>query len=250
MEMNSVEEIMKRTRDLTSVTLYKNEEEFIKKTIDHIYPHVDNIILCDDNSNDNSYTICKSHDDPDRKILNLKLPKVISDTWNIADKKNFMLAFVDTWWTLVLDADEHIEDAFYKELLNMMADKNYDVYGIPRKNYIDGEWIKTREDIIGVLSSTYPDYQLRLFRSRCRYCGSVHEELTGYMHERRLYLNKNGPHIIHDKTSQRQKLQDKRYDELARRKIHFVKPKFMEKIPDESNIKKYSLGTDSPKGVD
>ena len=227
MEMNSIKEIMRRTKNLTSVTLYKNEEEFIKKTIDHIYPHVDNLILCDDDSNDQSYTICKNYDDPDKKILNLKLPKVISDTWNIVDKKNFMLAFVDTWWVLVLDADEYIEDAFYKELPNMMADRDWDVYGIPRKNYIDGEWIKTRKDIAGVLEATYPDYQLRLFRARMRYCGSVHEDIVGHQNERCLYLSKEGPHIIHDKTSQRQKLQDKRYDELAKRKIHFTKFKFM-----------------------
>ena len=227
MEMNSVKDIMKRTKNLTSVTLYKNEEEFIKKTIDHIYPHVDNLILCDDNSIDNSYSICKEYNDPDKKILNLKLPKVISDTWNIVDKKNFMLAFVDTWWILVLDADEYIEDSFYKDLPAMLADKSYDVYGIPRKNYIDGEWIKTRETIAGVLDATYPDYQLRLFRARCRYCGSVHEEIVGFEHKRRLYLSENGPHMIHDKTSQRQRLQDKRYDELAKRKIQFTKFKFM-----------------------
>ena len=227
MELNSVKEIMRRTKNLTSVTLYKNEEELIKKTINHIYPHVDNIILCDDNSNDSSYTICKNYVDFDRKILNLKLPKVISDTWNIVDKKNFMLAFVNTWWTLVLDADEYIEDGFYKELPNMMNDKKYDVYGIPRKNYIDGEWIKTRKTVAGVLDATYPDYQLRLFRARCRYCGSVHEEIVGFEHKRRLYLSENGPHMIHDKTSQKQKLQDKRYDELAKRKLQFTKFKFM-----------------------
>ena len=225
-----------KIKNLSAVILYKNEEDCITRAIDNVYSHVNEIILCDDSSDDGTYELCKNYSDPDKKIFNIRLPKAMGDVWGIVDKKNFCLAWVSSWWVLLIDSDEYFEKEFFEQLSKMLTDLDYDVYAFPRKNLIDGVWLKERKTIASEKVSTYPDHQLRLFRARLRYVGSVHEELVGYRSERCLYIGSDGPHIIHDKTSTKQHIQDIRYQKLDTLKTNFRKFKFMDDISMHEDV--------------
>ncbi len=203
---------MKELNSVTGIITYRNEKEFLKNSIDNIYPHVNQLILCDDQSLDNSYNIAISYPDPDKKILNIKIPLTISQVAGFGDKKNFSMVFVKNNWTLILDADEIIEDQFYKELPDMINDKKVEAYGLPRKNYING-----------IQTKIYPDHQIRLTRSYCRYILPVHEQIVGYEHKNRLYLTGSGYHIIHKKSSQRQIVQINHYKNIKNNYKQFLK---------------------------
>ncbi len=203
---------------VSGVILYRDEKDFILNAIDNIYPHVDELILVDDCSMDGSTSLVAEHlpslNGGNRKCRQIMLPTQLSSAWGFGDKKNFGLAMVKHPWTLVLDADETIEDEFYKDIGDMICDSRVEVYGLPRKNYINGKW----ETI------AYPDFQYRLFRSFCRYTQAVHEEITGQRGDMVKQLSGDGFHIIHKKTSERQLRQDRLYRELRVRLKHMVRP--------------------------
>ena len=100
---------MIKMKELTGVILYRDEQEYLPKVIENIYPHVDRLILCDDQSKDVSAFIARSFSDSSKKILNVVLPKILSDRYGFGDKKNFALSFVESAWILLLDVDEIIE---------------------------------------------------------------------------------------------------------------------------------------------
>lgn len=204
----------KPVNTVTGIILYKNEKEFIKRAVDHIYPHVDQLILCDDMSTDKSYDIVSDVLDLERKILRMRIPATFSNTAGFGDKKNFPMVWAKHQWILYLDADEVIEHEFWKNLPELISDPSLEAVALPRRNYIDG--VLNRD--------AYPDHQFRLFRSYCRYIFSVHEELVGYNSQRGLHLSEEGYHIIHRKSSKRQAKQDKLYKSISKVKSQFLRP--------------------------
>jgi len=87
-----------------------------------------------------------------------------------AHQRNFALARATCAWTLSLDADEAISPELAEEIQNLLGwgKPRFDIYKVPRKLIDHGRWLR----------STYPDYQLRLFRT-----GKCVQQL-GRMHNR------------------------------------------------------------------
>lgn len=143
--------------NLTALILTYNEEDNIKGCLESIN-WVDKIIVVDSFSEDNTKEICLQHD-------NVNFYEKVFD--DFSSQRNFALEKVETDWVFVIDADERATKDLKEEIESELKDPRVEGYEIPRKNYFLGKWIK--------YCGWYPDYTLRLFKSKYRYHGLVHE---------------------------------------------------------------------------
>jgi len=135
---------------LSAVIITKNEEKNIEKCIDALIDWVDEIIIADSNSTDNTINILKN--------FNSSKIKIHQVTWlGFAKTKNQAIESAKGDWILSIDADEIVTAELKNEILNKIASpNNSDGYYIPRLLFFCGKPVK--------YGGTYPDYQLRLFK--------------------------------------------------------------------------------------
>jgi len=181
------------TISLCMITL--NEEEFIGKSLKHIRPYVDEIIIVDGGSKDKTVEIAKKYG---AKIIRRPFKH------DFAKQRNISLKYATKDWIFVADPDEVQEKALL-ESLQFFAHNNIgiDMFAFPRKNYIDGKQ-----------TSAYPDRQMRFFQNnhKIKYKGIIHEKPEGY----NLIASPVKLHIIHRKTSKRQAKQNQLYDKIGK----------------------------------
>lgn len=125
-----------------------NEEHIIEKTLSAINNWVDEIVVVDSFSTDNTLNILE--------MFNVSLYK---EKWQgYSKQKNLAISKCTGDWILVLDADEIVSEPLKDEILKVIKKPDkYDGFQIKRKFYIGKRWIK--------YGGYYPDYQLRLFRN-------------------------------------------------------------------------------------
>lgn len=140
----------------------KNEAENIKACIDSIKAIADEILVVDMASKDETVELASK---ASSKVKILKYPH----QHGFADPaRNWAIKQAEGDWILILDADERVGAELKKELPQLMASET-DVYYLPRKNMIWGEWIKH--------TGWWPDYQPRLFRKgHLTWPGEVHAQ--------------------------------------------------------------------------
>lgn len=110
---------------------YKNEENNIAKCLDSIKDFVDEIIIVDTGSSDNTCPIVESY--------NVKL---FNFSWDddFSKARNFGIEKAIEDWIIYLDADETIENACHlKEIINFSDEEDIDAYLFEIKNYSDDE---------------------------------------------------------------------------------------------------------------
>lgn len=204
-----IDKVMDEKHTISGVMVSTNEADFLPKSMDNIYPHVNELIIIANNCTDNTVEYVKSYDDPMKKIRLYNIPFFQKMDFTIGGIKNFGCELVKSWWTLMLDPDEIIEDKFYDNVHKLIDKGSFDVLAFPRKNYIDGK-----------LTPVYPDWQLRFRRSFCRYAYGVHHELVGWRARINLPTEEEEPgyHILHYKDKVRQNKQNMLYDDLY---VHF-----------------------------
>ena len=143
--------------------IVKNEEHNIAKSIESIKEGVDNIIIVDTGSTDNTIEICE------------KLGcRVVNYVWenDFSKARNFALSQTDADWILFLDADEYFEtplDNTFKNYIQGLNDNNVDMIRILTYN------IDTAKNT--TLSTVYG---LKLFKNTpdIYYIRPIHEYLT------------------------------------------------------------------------
>ena len=173
-----------------------NEENFLDTSLKNVKEYVDEIIIVDGGSTDSTV-----------EIANRYGAKVYTHKWedDFGKQRNYSLKYATKEWILLIDADEIYEESVL-ENLQLFANNNIgiDIFAFPRKNYIDGK-----------LTDAYPDKQFRFFKNNIgiKYINKVHEMPVGY----KMVGYPTDMHIIHKKTSQRQKLQNQKYDEIINR---------------------------------
>ncbi len=94
--------------------IVKNEERLLKGCLASVIKEVDEIILVDTGSEDNTLNIAKSFGD---KV------KIFHFTWNnnFSDARNFSLSKASGKWILYLDADERLNTMGLKNILKQLA---------------------------------------------------------------------------------------------------------------------------------
>lgn len=156
----------------------QNEAIHIPATISQFYHYVDEIVLVDGGSTDKTVEWAERMG---ARVFHRPFDQ------DFSAQKNYAIEQLNTDWVYLHDPDERLEPSLL-EIMEMLIsqkgqqflmragilpgnDKQFDCYGIARKNFIDG-----------VQTMVYPDYQYRLFRNYCRFEGKVHEKITGFEH--------------------------------------------------------------------
>ncbi|MBP7792045.1 MAG: glycosyltransferase family 2 protein [Candidatus Goldbacteria bacterium] len=137
---------MKR-KNISAVIITNNEEKIIARCLDSL-SWVDEIVVVDSGSTDNTVAISKRHN-----------ARVFYKKWQgYSLQKNFALSKAKGKWILAIDADELITDELRDEIKQTINTDNgeYDGYEAKRKNYYYGRFIR--------FGGLYPDYHVLLFR--------------------------------------------------------------------------------------
>jgi glycosyltransferase involved in cell wall biosynthesis len=135
-------------KKLSAVLITFNEEAKIGRALASLQGLVDEIVIVDSFSTDETETICRGFTD-----------RFIQRAWSgYREQKQFALRQAEFEWVLSLDADEVLSSELIRELeawkkLPLGAEVGY---YLPRKTFFLGRWIDH--------TTWYPDWQLRLFR--------------------------------------------------------------------------------------
>ncbi len=142
-----------------------NEESFIKYPLNSSIDLVDEVIIVDGGSEDETLEIAKSYG-PKVKIIKTDNPSM----FHINKQKAIEAAKGE--WILQLDADEALSKELAAEIKEIISSENaQDGYWIPRKN-----WFLSRFLTKGGI---YPDYTIRLYKNGKAHfpLKSVHENV-------------------------------------------------------------------------
>lgn len=146
-------------KQLSALVLTYNEEENIADCLESI-SWIEQVVVVDSFSDDRTKEICQQYDNVNFYENEFK---------DFAAQRNFGLNKIKTDWVFVIDADERVTEKLKKEIIKTLNENEAaaEGYEIARKNYFLGKWIK--------YCGWYPDFTLRLFKSKYRYSGLVHE---------------------------------------------------------------------------
>ena len=137
---------------LSVAMIMKNEENNLDRALGSIKPYVDEIVVVDTGSTDNSVEIAKKYTE-----------KIFFHEWkdDFSEARNYSLQFPTCDWVLIYDADEEVREDFagIRKFLEELPDDVNTVY-LPTISYLDWDLKKTE------VAST-----ARLFRN-----GTVHYE--------------------------------------------------------------------------
>lgn len=172
---------------IAAVIICKNEERIIRHALKSIAGWVDEIVVVDSESTDNTVAICREFTD-----------QVYVRPWaGFSAQRNFALEQVKGDWVFILDADEVVPAALAQEIQDAVAtaqraleegktgtssDAPPTAFRIPRRSWFCGRFLQW--------GGNYPDYVLRLLRRGSGEYGErfVHETLAisgtvGYLRE-------------------------------------------------------------------
>ena len=167
---------MNKKPTISLCMIVKDEADFLKSCLDSVKDYVDEMIIVDTGSKDDTIKIAESFG-----------AKVIEHEWkdNFSDARNVSLKHATKDWILILDADETISEKDLKEMKKLLEDKNADAYSLVQRNYFKDR----KETSIEVSSKDdkypeskkyngwFPSRLVRLFRNNKDY------EFTGIIHE-------------------------------------------------------------------
>ncbi|WP_339263877.1 glycosyltransferase [Geobacillus sp. FSL K6-3411] len=109
--------------------IVKDEEKTIRRCLDSVSGIVDEIIVVDTGSTDNTKQIVKEYTN-----------KVYDYKWNhnFAEARNYAASFASGEWILVLDADEYVDKENLKQTIRELRSNNgqYDIYSVNIINFI------------------------------------------------------------------------------------------------------------------
>ena len=132
---------------LSIVILAKNEEERIKDCIQSVGEWVDEVIVIDDESTDNTPLIAKELG-----------ARVLRQRMDVEGKhRNWAYQQANNEWILSLDADERLTEELKDEIEIILASNpKQNAFTVPRRNFIGDYWMRW--------GGQYPAAQLKLFR--------------------------------------------------------------------------------------
>lgn len=214
----------KPTLGLAMITL--NEEMHIPATIPQFYNVIDDIVVVDGGSTDDTLSWCERLG---ARVIHHPFEN------DFSAQKNRAIAALDTDWVYLHDPDERLEPTLLELIPILINDPTgqralmqagilcipgdlenetedlYDCFGIPRRNYIDG-----------IQTEIYPDYQYRLFKNYCRFEKPVHEEIVGFHrrteldYQRKSLEEPSRLNILHYKSRDKQSSQNALYQTIEK----------------------------------
>ena len=143
---------MENHNKISAVIIAGNEEKNIERCVNSLLNVVDEIVVVDSYSQDNTVKLAES--------LGAKV--VQHEFEGYVEQKNYAITCASHPWVLSLDADEALSDELKSAVLKIKNELNPKlVYGVNRLNNFCGQWIKH--------CGWYPDTKLRLFHKKAGY---------------------------------------------------------------------------------
>ncbi|NRB58545.1 MAG: glycosyltransferase family 2 protein [Winogradskyella sp.] len=139
---------------LSGVIITYNEERNIERCLHSLNDVVDEIIVVDSFSTDNTKVICESFNVTfiEQKFL------------GYIEQKNFALDQASYNYVVSLDGDEALSETLQKSILQLKTNWEFDGYFANRLNNFCGQWIK--------YSDWYPNRKLRVFdKTKAKWTG-------------------------------------------------------------------------------
>lgn len=133
---------------LSGVIITYNEERNIEQCLQSLVGVVDEIVVVDSFSTDNTKAICEQFNVVfiEQKFL------------GYIEQKNFALSQANYDYVVSLDGDEALSEPLQKSIINLKSNWKFDGYYANRFNNFCGQWIKH--------SDWYPNKKLRIFDRR------------------------------------------------------------------------------------
>lgn len=151
---------------IIGITRVRNEEDIIINTLNHVSKLVDNIIVCDDASTDNTVELCKNHPKVISVIENKKWGSTPQDR-HVAEGKLRQLPYIEAVnngadWVYYFDADEYIDfnNVDFNSNIETYYFRLFDYYiteGDVDKNYLEREYIGPEYRDIPMLFKVNPN---------------------------------------------------------------------------------------------
>jgi glycosyltransferase involved in cell wall biosynthesis len=133
---------------LSGVVITYNEERKIRACLSSLVNVVDEIVIVDSFSTDNTKAICKE--------FNVKF--IQQEFLGYIEQKNFALKQASNDYIISLDGDESLSETLQKSIKYLKNNWTFDGYYCNRFNNFCGQWIK--------YSDWYPNRKLRVFDRR------------------------------------------------------------------------------------
>jgi glycosyltransferase involved in cell wall biosynthesis len=133
---------------LSGVIITFNEDKNIKKCLQSLVNVVDEIVVIDSYSTDNTKSICSTYN---VKFIEQKFLGYV-------EQKNFALTQASNDFIVSLDGDEALSETLQKSIIALKNNWNFNGYYCNRFNNFCGQWIKH--------SDWYPNKKLRVFDKR------------------------------------------------------------------------------------
>jgi glycosyltransferase involved in cell wall biosynthesis len=146
---------------LSAVIITLNEEKNIDRCLKSLENIVDEIIIVDSNSTDNTIKIASQYG-----------AKIFQQEWlGYSKQKNYANSLAQNEYILSLDADEALSTELSNSILNLKTVGFNGAYSFNRLNNYCGKWIKH--------TAWYPDKKLRIWnKNEGSWTGDIHEEVT------------------------------------------------------------------------
>lgn len=181
--------------------------------IESVRPIVDEIIVVDTGSDDNTVELVTPIAD---KVITYQFT-------NFSDVRTFTLKQATKDWILMLDADERILAPDLPLIVLLTQQTDIDAWLLPRHQCDNIEGNPNGDIVQKIEERVYPDWQARLFMNKpsMKYINPVHESLVGYSNKGAAHPP-NAPHIQHYASvfKSHQQMHDRyqMYDRLAKGK--------------------------------
>ena len=147
---------------ISAIIITKNEERNIERCLQSLQGIVDEIVVVDTFSTDNTKAICEKYN-----------VKFVQQEWlGYAEQKNFANSLSSNDIIFSIDADEALSSELQQSLLDLKStDKQHFVCQVNRLTNYCGKWIYH--------CGWYPDKKIRVFnRNTVKWTGTIHETLV------------------------------------------------------------------------
>lgn len=150
---------------VAAAILVKNEERCIERCINSVLPAVDEIVVIDTGSTDNTINI----------VRRFPSVKIVEFEWidDFAAARNAGLKHISSDWVLWIDADEYLNSEDIKSVREIAA-----IFSQPYEDYIPVLRIGQENIINGRRSINYDMARMFPLNRGLHYWGKVHEQIT------------------------------------------------------------------------